>query len=71
MDLGSRTFPDEGSGGGGVSHPRLLVLQGEHGFHVDGRLTQLAIDTSDEVERDGELEEETVHEDEVSNRGTS
>lgn len=46
----------------------LNTLEIEHGLHIDETLSELTVDRTEEVERQGELEDELVDHDEVTNR---
>lgn len=78
MDQRTRSIEHEWTAGGRVfvsyKLPHAIYLGRrvrylKHGRHVDQGLADLAVRAPDEAERDGQLEEEAVHQHEIADRG--
>lgn len=49
-------------------YPGLHRHQSEHGLHVDEGLPHLPVHRAQEAQRDGELEQQTVHHHQIAHR---
>jgi len=63
-----RTLQGQGLGGGQVRHLALAVHQGEHLVQIGQALLDLAVEHTQKVQRDVELDHETVDHDQIAQR---
>mmetsp|Transcript_11240 Transcript_11240/g.31745 ORF Transcript_11240/g.31745 Transcript_11240/m.31745 type:complete len:443 (+) Transcript_11240:2838-4166(+) len=54
-----------------IGDGRVGIAQTEHGLHINQSLSNFSVDRTDEVERDAQLEQEAVHQHQISHGGSS